>query len=71
MQLYEEVRDLERETTAPTQVTVRSASPSRELAALVPQYEDITLPANADTRSGDPYQISQCAAYGVSKKNQV
>lgn len=69
MQLYEEVKDFENEAAGPTGVAVRSKSTLRDLATPLPQYEDVTLPAGAATKSGDLYQITQCAAYEVSNKN--
>ncbi len=57
-QLYEEIRDVETETAAETAGTSRVAAP-------VPEYEEVVL-AGEISRSTDPYQITQCSAYGVS-----
>ncbi len=63
VQLYEEIKDPEMESTALTAAPMVAAA-----SAIIPQYEDV-VPVGGGLKSTDPYQITQCSAYGVSLNN--
>ena len=63
-ELYEEIEDM----TTPTNTGntgVSSSAPGTGTAA--DEYEDVKPVGSGVTKSSDPYDITQCSAYGVSQ----
>ena len=58
-QLYEVIGDSEMGTT------VQVAAPRVAVTPAVTEYDDV-VPGGEASKAGDPYQITQCSAYGIS-----